>query len=79
MFYNCGSLKSLDLSSFKTEKVTDMECMFQGCSLLTSLDLRTFNAANASYTYGMFDHCPKLMSCGSSDGKIVNAFANKSQ
>ena len=78
MFYLCKSLTSLDLSSFKTEKVTTMGYMFYNCSLLTSLDLRSFNAAHADTNY-MFNSCPKLMSHGSSDEKIANAFAIKNQ
>ena len=41
MFYYCGSLTSLDISSFKTDKVTDMSSMFAGTgyTAMTSLDL----------------------------------------
>ena len=56
----------------------DMKYMFEDCSSLTSLDLRTFNAANTDVS-GMFNYCRKLLSYGSSDGKIVNAFDSKSK
>ena len=35
MFVRCGSLPSLDLSNFNTEKVTDMYNMFSGCGKVT--------------------------------------------
>ena len=37
MFYNCSSLKSIDLSSFNTSNVKDMNYMFNGCSSLKSI------------------------------------------
>jgi surface protein len=32
MFYNCSSLKELNISNFNTDNVKDMSCMFKGCS-----------------------------------------------
>jgi surface protein len=34
MFYYCNSLKSLDLSNFNTQNVTEMYGMFSGCESL---------------------------------------------
>ena len=34
MFYDCNSLKSLDLSNFNTQNVTDMWFLFYGCNSL---------------------------------------------
>ena len=34
IFYNCSSLKSIDLSSFNTSNVNNMNSMFSGCSSL---------------------------------------------
>ena len=42
MFYNCCSLKELDLSSFDTKKCTRMSNMFCGCDKLTKLNLSNF-------------------------------------
>ncbi len=39
MFCDCKALKTLDLSSFKTENVTSMNSMFRDCSALESLTL----------------------------------------
>ena len=36
MFRGCSSLTSLDLSSFNTSNVTDMQYMFYSCSSLTT-------------------------------------------
>ena len=32
MFYDCSSLKELNLNNFNTNNVTDMKGMFSGCS-----------------------------------------------
>ena len=32
MFYQCSSLKTINISKFNTNKVTDMEYIFSGCS-----------------------------------------------
>jgi uncharacterized repeat protein (TIGR02543 family) len=43
MFSLCDSLNSLDLSSFDTSKVKDVDHMFFGCDSLNSLDLSNFD------------------------------------
>ena len=62
MFQDCSSLTSLDLSGFKTDKVTDMSSMFNGCSNLTSLDLSGFNTENVNKMGSMFRDCSSLTS-----------------
>ncbi|MFR3344633.1 MAG: hypothetical protein ACLTS6_11745 [Anaerobutyricum sp.] len=42
MFSSCSSLVSVDLSSFSTENVINMEQIFYGCSLLKSIDMSSF-------------------------------------
>ena len=37
MFHSCSALTSLDVSKFKTEKVTDMSYMFYGCTSLATI------------------------------------------
>ena len=78
MFYNCSSLTSLDLSSFDTSKVTDMNGMFWGCSLLTSLDLRSFNTSNVMSMSYMFSGCSSLTSLdlSSFDTSKVTSISN---
>ena len=46
MFYNCKSLKEIDLKKFNTNKVINMNRMFYGCKSLTKLDLSPFNTEN---------------------------------
>ena len=61
MFFNCESLKSLDLRSFDTRKVTNMSSMFD-CKSLTSLDVSSFNTSNVTNMFGMFGYCYDLTS-----------------
>ena len=57
MFYNCSSLKELDLSNFNTNNVTNMSYMFFGCSSLNELNLFNFNTNNVINISGMFGGC----------------------
>jgi surface protein len=43
MFDGCGSLEQLDLRSFNTSNVTDMEGMLSQCFKLKSVDVSSFN------------------------------------
>lgn len=60
MFYGCESLKTLDLSSFDTSKVTDMSSMFEDCYKLASLNLNSFNTQKVGDMKYMFSNCKKL-------------------
>ena len=60
MFYNCKSLKKLNLSNFDTNKVTDMSNIFFGCSSLTNLNISNFKINENTNTSDMFLHCPQL-------------------
>lgn len=60
MFYNCRSLKELDVSYFNTSEVGDMNMMFNLCTSLTSLDLSSFNTSNVADMNDMFGICSKL-------------------
>ena len=62
MFGGCFGLTSLDLTSFNTANVTDMEYMFYGCSGMTILDLTQFNTANVTNMQYMFYGCSGLTS-----------------
>ena len=61
-FYGCKKLTSLDLSSFNTDKVTKMNCMFISCSRLTSLDVSSFNTDKVWEMCNMFCCCSGLTS-----------------
>ena len=61
MFSECG-ISKLDLSSFNTEKVTNMFMMFGGCSDMKSLDLSSFNTEKVTNMGEMFQGCKNLTS-----------------
>ena len=46
MFYDCSSLKELNLSNFITDNVIDMSYMFYECSSLIEINLSNFNTNN---------------------------------
>lgn len=54
------TLKSLDVSNFDTNNVTDMSYMFSGITALESLDLSSFITKNVTNMSGMFDDCSSL-------------------
>ena len=62
MFSGCGSLTSLDLSSFDTSQVTNMRWMFDGCGSLTALDLSSFDTSRVTDMSWMFRGCRSLTS-----------------
>ena len=57
MFFNCSSLKSIDLSSFNTNNVTNMNSMFNNCYSLNSIDLSSFNTNKVTNMKYMFSYC----------------------
>ena len=54
MFISCKSLTALDLSSFNTAKVKNMEGMFKSTGALTALDLSSFDTTSVTDMNGMF-------------------------
>jgi surface protein len=60
MFLGCRNLTTLDLSSFNTSNVTDMNGMFQYCESLTTLDLSNFDTSKVTNMSGMFYACKSL-------------------
>ena len=69
----CASLKTLDLSSFNTEKVTNMSGMFQYCTGLESVKLKSFNTWNVNDMKFMFLGCSSLKSLDLSSFKVPKA------
>ena len=57
MFYECSSLKELNLSKFNTNNVTDMSGMFCECSSLKELNLSNFSTNNVTDMSFMFSEC----------------------
>ena len=61
MFDGCRSLKSLDLSNFRTTQLRGRtDSMFRNCELLTSLDLSNFKINGISSISKMFEGCKNL-------------------
>ena len=61
-FYDCKSLRSVDLSGLDTSKTTSMNSMFYGCSKLSSLGLSGLDASSVTDMSYMFDGCSSLAS-----------------
>ena len=57
MFYDCSSLKELNLSNFNTSKVKYMDFMFYNCYSLTNLDISNFDIRDNISTRYMFSGC----------------------
>ena len=62
MFFECHSLNSIDLSSFKAAEVIDMSFMFYRCYFLKSIDLSSFNTTKVKDMSHMFENCCSLNS-----------------
>ena len=61
-FYDCKSLRSVDLSGLDTSKVTSMDSMFRDCPSLSSLDLSGLDTSSATSMRCMFSDCSSLSS-----------------
>ena len=53
MFNGCASMRTLDLSSFTTEQITNMKDLFNGCTQMTSLDISNFDMSRVTNTTNM--------------------------
>ena len=72
MFSGCSSLRSLNLLSFNTSFVNNMESMFQGCSSLNSLNLNSFDISLVKNMTLMFNKCSSLKSLDLSNAKALS-------
>ena len=59
-FYQCSSLKHVDLSHFNTSNVKNMNSMFEACTNLEDLDLSKFNTSQVTDMSYMFAGCESL-------------------
>ena len=60
MFYNCESLKSIDLSSLNINNITDMSYMLSNCHNLETIDLSSLNINQNININGILNHCQSL-------------------
>ena len=75
MFRDLSNLISLDVSSFDTSKVTNMEAMFAGMSNLTSLNLSNFDTSKVTRMNSMFEGVSRLTTLNLSNfdtSKVTN-------
>ncbi len=72
LFYNCSLIKSLDLSNFKTDNVTNMSYMFYNCTSLKELDLSNLNTNNVTNMSYMFNGCTSISNLDLSNLKTDN-------
>ena len=61
MFYNCISLKTLNLG-YNIKNVNNMNSMFFNCSALYELNINNFNTDKVLYMNSMFEGCHGLKS-----------------
>ena len=57
MFFNCSSLKELNLNNFNANNVTKMQMMFYKCSSLKELNFNNFIINNGTYMFCIFSGC----------------------
>lgn len=62
MFLHCKYIKSIDLSNFNTEDVTDMSLMFINCLNLEEIEFGNFKTSKVTNMEGMFESCINLKS-----------------
>ena len=61
MFQEWNEIETLDLSSFKTENVINMDSLFCGCKKLKIIKgLENFITKNSTYMASYFFNCNKL-------------------
>ena len=62
MFYDCKSIKEIDLSNFKTDKVISMAAMFYNAEKLETVYVNEelWSTQNVIYSANMFKNCYKL-------------------
>ena len=77
MFAHMKALINLNISSFRTPKVTDMSGMFLNMENVTSLDLSRFDTSKVTNMRSMFQGMAKLanLNVSSFDTKVVTDMA----
>lgn len=60
LFYDCTSLKEINMIFFDTSEVKDMSYMFDGCQNLSELNISNFDTSRVRDMRCMFDYCKKL-------------------
>jgi surface protein len=71
MFGRCSSLTSLDLSSFNTNKLSNMNSMFYGCTNLVTLNVDSFVLSSFSRNNNGISAC--FTNCTSLSNNSLNS------
>ena len=81
MFYFCSSLTSINLSSFDTSNVSQMQNMFEGCKNLEYINMKNFEKTRLIQYIDMFRDVPdNVVVCINKSNiptKIYNQIKNK--
>ena len=72
MFYGCSSLYSLNLSTFNTSQVWEMNYMFGSCIKIISLNLTNFCTRHLYMIDAMFYNCSSLINLDLSNFDFFN-------
>lgn len=72
MFYNIGTITSLDVFILDTSNVTDMSSMFQSCIGLKTLDVSNWDVSKVTTMSRMFNGCTSLQSLDLSNWNVAN-------
>ena len=62
MFYECTSLKTINMNNWTVPKLSGASSMFEGCRSLTEINLSSWNTNNLQYVSNMFSGCTALKS-----------------
>lgn len=62
MFVKCRALRSLNVSSFDTSNVKDMDGMFECCESLATIDIANFDTSKVTDMSMMFYRCTSITS-----------------
>ena len=72
LFNGCSSLKSINLTNFDTNRLTNMASMFSGCRSLDAIDLSGFNTYNVYNMTRLFYGCDSLKYLNLSNMNMIN-------
>ena len=76
IFFNCKSLRTLDVSEWNVSNVTNMLGVFCGCESLETLDVSEWNVSNVNDMFSMFYDCKSLRTLDVSKWKVSNKMMN---
>ena len=72
MFRNCISLTALDMSSWDTSGVNNMQFTFFNCTSLITLDVSSWNVSNVNSMNSIFRACSSLITLDVSSWNVGN-------